>query len=85
MKKWIIAAAGVALALFIWFFTCSEKKAPMAMATLPQTDKVMRGDLRVKTCQLPRIRRILAASDSSRQHNGQYTHTWCVFSHAISP
>ncbi len=48
MKKWIIAAAGVALALFIWFFTCSEKKAPMAMATLPQTDKVMRGDLRVE-------------------------------------
>ncbi|HOH09012.1 MAG TPA: efflux RND transporter periplasmic adaptor subunit [bacterium] len=48
MKKWILAAAGIVLLLLIWFLTCSDKKAPAAMTTLPQTDKVMRGDLRVE-------------------------------------
>jgi len=48
MKKWILAAAGIVLLLLIWLLTCNDKKAPAAMATLPQTDKVTRGDLRVE-------------------------------------
>ncbi|HNW61137.1 MAG TPA: efflux RND transporter periplasmic adaptor subunit [bacterium] len=48
MKKWIIAAIVVVALLAVWLFTRSSDAIPVSQVTLPQSEKVVHGDLKVE-------------------------------------
>lgn len=48
MKKWIITAAVILALIAIWFFTRSSDAVQATGSVLPQSERVIRGDLRVE-------------------------------------